>query len=144
MARYQKSEALQKFFEKAEKSHHAFWDHFWGWYAHDAMESSEDRTDGAEYLFDAGFDLARKAGDKPVFRWESPWNSQTYTYLYFIGEEAEILANLESELEELLEEHPNKTEEQLEKEKLERERLEAQKELEKAQAKVQSLDEQLK
>ena len=91
------------------------WDEYW-------YNEGGHLSEEVPRAFKNGYELAKRAGDKPVFYFET--NSNGY---YFIGEEDEIVAKLEKiwETEILL--NPPPTEEELEEAKNKRRREEIEK-----------------
>ena len=106
-----KSDKINQWF--ADNEHlDGFWDFVHEHYLYDAQEwDGDDKFD----LFERGFELARKAGDKPVYQYSTEDYSLT---LYFIGQDGEIVKNLQSQLDDWLEEFPQQSEKEKQRSKI--------------------------
>jgi len=105
---YQTSQRITNFFAGNEHLD-GFWD-----FIHESGCYDEQQYEGGDRWddFDNGFDLARAAGDKPVFVHDVSVHHKDASdlNLYFIGTEDEVVARLEEKLAAWLKKYPQETE----------------------------------
>jgi hypothetical protein len=130
------SEKINKFFEENEDI-----DGFWDW-VHEKPFYDEQQWDEDEKwdLFDKGFNLARKAGDQPIYEYST---EDASLQLYFIGNESAILKRLNKFLKDFLKKYPPEDEKTKKHQKLLDEREKLQRELRLTQANINFINAKL-